>query len=293
MDLRLEHHFVDEDITVIEITGEIDVYTAPRLRELVIDLIDSGHVWLIADLSGAEYVDSTGLGVITGTLKRTMAHGGALCLIITADRLLRGFRISGLTKVFRILDSPEAAIEMFSAEPFKAKMLPGILQSNDDELGVHWFPGRIFTSAEGAIAEVEKAWCAVLNMFGLEAKACKFSLRHDPRYREFIVRVKNAGGSPASVAGLPLMRRALEEQILNLRTQAGVAQNQAVADLIIAVAKTPNVIVQSGSALLVKVGDTVVVRNPAELELARWERIPGFFRDPERVLHELRRPLPA
>src|SRR5690625_1905936 len=44
---------------VIEVTGEIDVYTAPRLRERLIDLVNQGHHWLVVDIEKVEFLDST------------------------------------------------------------------------------------------------------------------------------------------------------------------------------------------------------------------------------------------
>ncbi|MGZ6266911.1 MAG: STAS domain-containing protein, partial [Candidatus Limnocylindrales bacterium] len=85
-------------------------YTAPKLREQLIDLVSSGHYNLVVDMEGVEFLDSTGLGVLVGGLKRVRAHGGALRLVCTQERILKVFRITGLTKVFPIHSSVEAAI---------------------------------------------------------------------------------------------------------------------------------------------------------------------------------------
>lgn len=90
---------------VIEVTGEIDVYTAPRLRERLIDLVNQGHHWLVVDMEKVEFLDSTGLGVLVGGLKRVRANGGSLVVVCTQERLLKIFRITGLEKVFRIYGS--------------------------------------------------------------------------------------------------------------------------------------------------------------------------------------------
>lgn len=90
---------------VIEVTGEIDVYTAPRLRERLIDLVNQGHHWLVVDIEKVEFLDSTGLGVLVGGLKRVRANGGSLVVVCTQERLLKIFRITGLEKVFRIYTS--------------------------------------------------------------------------------------------------------------------------------------------------------------------------------------------
>jgi anti-sigma B factor antagonist len=90
------------DRTVVAVSGEIDVYTAPKLREHLIDLVSSGQYKLIVDLESVDFLDSTGLGVLVGGLKRVRTHDGSLDLVCSQDRILKIFRITGLTKVFAI-----------------------------------------------------------------------------------------------------------------------------------------------------------------------------------------------
>lgn len=94
---------------VLEVVGEIDVYTAPRLRERLIELVNEGHHHLVIDIEKVEFLDSTGLGVLVGGLKRVRANGGSLAIVCTQDRLLKIFRITGLEKVFGIHDSVSEA----------------------------------------------------------------------------------------------------------------------------------------------------------------------------------------
>ena len=98
VDLKLDHHTTD-GIEVVYVEGEIDVYTAPRLRELLIELVNSGHYQLVVNMEKVEFLDSTGLGVLVGGLKRVRAHDGSLDLVCTQERILKIFRITGLTKV--------------------------------------------------------------------------------------------------------------------------------------------------------------------------------------------------
>ena len=95
--------------TIVAVAGEIDVYTAPRLRDQITDLVSDGVYDLIIDMEGVEFLDSTGLGVLVGGLKKVRAHNGTMQLICTQERLLKIFRITGLAKVFAIHDSVEAA----------------------------------------------------------------------------------------------------------------------------------------------------------------------------------------
>jgi anti-sigma B factor antagonist len=97
------------DYTVVEIRGEIDVYTAPRVRENLLALIATGIRRLLIDLSRVEFLDSTGLGVLVGANRRLQSNGGSLRLICAQERLLKIFRISGLDSVFDIYDTVESA----------------------------------------------------------------------------------------------------------------------------------------------------------------------------------------
>jgi anti-sigma B factor antagonist len=94
---------------VVEVGGEIDVYTAPKLRETIVALVDAGQYHLVVDLERVEFLDSTGLGVLVGGLKKLRAHDGSMQLICTQERLLKIFRITGLDRVFTLYGSVDAA----------------------------------------------------------------------------------------------------------------------------------------------------------------------------------------
>ena len=109
MDLTLETEEVQGSM-ILTVGGEIDVYTAPRLRDRITELVGQGSYDLIIDMEGVEFLDSTGLGVLVGGLKKVRAHDGSLQLICTQERLLKIFRITGLAKVFAIHESAAAAV---------------------------------------------------------------------------------------------------------------------------------------------------------------------------------------
>lgn len=110
MELSLDH-YARGDHTVLEVGGEIDVYTAPKLREKLVELVGEGHHRLIVDMTKVEFLDSTGLGVLVGGLKRVRSHDGTLSLVCNQERILKIFRITGLTKVFPIHESLDDAAQ--------------------------------------------------------------------------------------------------------------------------------------------------------------------------------------
>lgn len=109
MDLTLATSEVDGK-TIVAVGGEIDVYTAPKLRDKITELVADGTYEIVIDMEAVEFLDSTGLGVLVGGLKKVRAHDGSLELICTQDRLLKIFRITGLAKVFVIHDSADGAL---------------------------------------------------------------------------------------------------------------------------------------------------------------------------------------
>jgi len=98
------------EITIVEVSGEVDVYSASVLREKLAGLIDANHTDLVVDLTGVGFLDSTGLGVLVGALKKVRGFGGRLQLIIDQEKVMKVFRITALTQVFTIHDTLEAAL---------------------------------------------------------------------------------------------------------------------------------------------------------------------------------------
>jgi anti-sigma B factor antagonist len=98
-------------LCVVDVGGEIDVYTSPKLRERLVALVGEGAHRLVIDLEDVEFIDSTGLGVLVGVLKRIRARDGSMSLVCSQDGLLRVFRITGLENVFTIYASLEEATE--------------------------------------------------------------------------------------------------------------------------------------------------------------------------------------
>jgi anti-sigma B factor antagonist len=95
---------------VLAATGEIDVHTASRLRDRLADVIASGERTLIVDLTGVDFLDSTGLGVLVGGLNKVQEVDGSLSLVCPHASLLKLFTITGLDQVFVIHPTVAAAI---------------------------------------------------------------------------------------------------------------------------------------------------------------------------------------
>jgi len=99
-----------DGVPVIVVTGEIDVATAPALRECLQTTIDGGAARMVVDLLGVSFLDSTALGVLIGALKRCRELGGRLDLVLGEQRIVKVFEITGLTEVFTIFPTVDEAL---------------------------------------------------------------------------------------------------------------------------------------------------------------------------------------
>jgi anti-sigma B factor antagonist len=103
-EFRIEER-VDHGMPVITVIGEIDVATAPQLRETLHGVIAKGQSTVVLDLLAVTFLDSTALGVLVGGLKRCRERSGELHIVVTDARIRKIFEITGLHKVFPIVDA--------------------------------------------------------------------------------------------------------------------------------------------------------------------------------------------
>src|ERR1019366_5470341 len=82
------------DCAVLRVAGEVDVYTAPELRQQLIKLVDSGAWHVVAD--------SGGLGVLVGGLKRLRTHQGSLEIVTSGGQIQELFELTGLSRAFTV-----------------------------------------------------------------------------------------------------------------------------------------------------------------------------------------------
>lgn len=116
MGFKMDTRTLEKNIPVIELEGEVDVYTAPQLKQQMISILESGATQMIVDLSKVEYLDSTALGVLIGGLKRMREMDGNVLLVCPSPRIRRVFEITGLDKIFDIYDNESDAQEAAGKE---------------------------------------------------------------------------------------------------------------------------------------------------------------------------------
>jgi len=113
VNLDIRHCRVEPGVALFELRGEADAFTAPKLRQAMMDWLDQGTVHFAVDLSQLAYIDSTNLGVLIGALKRARERGGDLAIVSPSHRVMRIFEITGLGAIFPIYDTQEAALCSF------------------------------------------------------------------------------------------------------------------------------------------------------------------------------------
>jgi anti-sigma B factor antagonist len=107
MNIDIQTRCVGDDLAIIAFAGEIDVYTTPQAKAVMIELLEKGYHHLVVDLQRTDYLDSTALGMLVGTLKRARERGGDLRLVSPPPRIRRLLEITRLVQVFPI-DATEA-----------------------------------------------------------------------------------------------------------------------------------------------------------------------------------------
>jgi anti-sigma B factor antagonist len=89
-------------ISVVDVAGDVDVHSAPELRNTLSTLVDSDTRQVTLDLSNVTFLDSMALGVILGTKKRLAATGRELELVVANPEIRRIFEITMLDRIFAL-----------------------------------------------------------------------------------------------------------------------------------------------------------------------------------------------
>lgn len=91
--------------TILAVSGEVDLATAPTLRQRVVQAIDDGARQVVVDLSEVGFMDSTGLGVLIGGLKRLRQLDGNLIVVNPSDPVRKILEVTGLLDVLGVVES--------------------------------------------------------------------------------------------------------------------------------------------------------------------------------------------
>ena len=96
---------------MLALTGDIDIHTAPQVRDCLASLQADGTTSIVVDLAGVSFLDSSALGALVAAHRDLTSAGGRLKLAAPRPHVLKVFRITRLTDVMPIFDSVDAACE--------------------------------------------------------------------------------------------------------------------------------------------------------------------------------------
>jgi anti-sigma B factor antagonist len=99
----------DQDACIVRVGGEVDVYTSPSLKAALVAAVADGCRIVIVDLDKVGFIDSSGLGVLVGALRRAREADGDLRIVSARETVVKIFRITGLDRVFPVYSTLDEA----------------------------------------------------------------------------------------------------------------------------------------------------------------------------------------
>jgi len=111
IEFGIEDRRVSDDVHVMAVTGEIDLFTAPEFKQHLSQPIDDGVDRLIVDLRATTFIDSSSLGVLIGAHRRLKQRKRSLIVVCDNDAIAKTFKITGLDGVFTLVRSLDDALD--------------------------------------------------------------------------------------------------------------------------------------------------------------------------------------
>ncbi|KXG78456.1 STAS domain-containing protein [Thermotalea metallivorans] len=92
----------EENLWVVDVIGEIDIYTANKLKDTLINILNEHSTNVKINCLELDYIDSTGLGVLIGALKRLKQDNKNIIISNAKPNISKLLSITGLNKIFII-----------------------------------------------------------------------------------------------------------------------------------------------------------------------------------------------
>ncbi len=107
----------DEKQMVLRFTGEIDLFAARDLKPQLNQLAEENPLNVVVDLTQAQYLDSSALGLLIGLRKRVLGHGKKLVVAVQGPGIRKLFELSDLDQMFTLVEGLSAAQEALGSAP--------------------------------------------------------------------------------------------------------------------------------------------------------------------------------
>jgi anti-sigma B factor antagonist len=115
LEFSVQSEQLEEGTHVISPAGEVDLYTAPELKQELLNAIGAGAKEVVVDFSETTFIDSTTLGVLVGGVKRLRPNGGQLSIVCSDPNITKIFEITGLDRVFPIYPTRAEALDQLDS----------------------------------------------------------------------------------------------------------------------------------------------------------------------------------
>jgi len=111
VDINVTVRKAEGDAYVVDLPGELDLYTSPAAKAAIQELIAQGHYYLVINLQRSRYIDSAGVSVLISALKGVREHGGAVNLVYANQLIKKIFEITSLEKIFGVFQDEQLAVK--------------------------------------------------------------------------------------------------------------------------------------------------------------------------------------
>ena len=110
MNFEIHTEPISDRVFVVALSGVVDLYVAPELKQQLLDVVGRGATQVIVDLTNTTFVDSTTLGVLIGIVRRLRASDGQLSVVCSDRNVAKTFQLTGLDRVFAMFETREQAL---------------------------------------------------------------------------------------------------------------------------------------------------------------------------------------
>lgn len=106
--------FDKKDVSILNLTGFLDLHTVPKFEEAIQNLVNERRFQIIVNLNNLEYISSAGLGVFMGFIEDIRENQGDIKLSNLSERVFKVFDLLGFPALFEIFDKEEQALKQFN-----------------------------------------------------------------------------------------------------------------------------------------------------------------------------------
>src|SRR5262245_7590776 len=114
MPITLEEKRIEPDITVVELTGKLALgRDSQRIETLVEDLVNRGEIKVMLDMTGVDYIDSAGIGLVALAAGKLKEAGGRCIVVAPEGRVLQLLQMTQMNSIVTVCPTPQAAAASF------------------------------------------------------------------------------------------------------------------------------------------------------------------------------------